>query len=321
MTIKRRENSQQTHSVFTIETFKMKIFVLVLLAVAVSAEIDYSAPEWNIDWSKAVSVEELPGFWDNRDLPKPVITSNYRNRRIIGGEEVRHGDHPYQASILVQFSYGTGLCGASLIHARTLLTAAHCITGSTSTIVILGAHNRVTIEPQQQRQTVHLTGYRVHARYNPQFLNNDIATLVPPTEWTTSTFIQSIRLPSDHLTETFAGFRGTSTGWGRTINDGVMSDVMRRAVSNIITNAVCSQYYGFTTANAGVICAETSESNQGICQGDNGGALTVNEPQFGGLVQVGVASFVGFSGICVNGVPALFERVTFHNTWINQNLA
>lgn len=102
----------------------MKFLVLALLAVAVAAEIDYSAPEWNVDWSQAVPIEDMPGFWDDKyELPKAVFMQDKRSSRIVGGVEVTRGDHPYQASILMQFATGSGLCGASLISARNVLTA------------------------------------------------------------------------------------------------------------------------------------------------------------------------------------------------------
>jgi secreted trypsin-like serine protease len=294
----------------------MKFLVLALFAVAVAAEIDYSAPEWNIDWSQAVSVEEMPGYWDDKyELPKAVFMHNERSARIVGGVEVVHGEHPYQASILMQFATGSGLCGASLIGVRSILTAAHCPIGSSATTVIMGAHNRVIVEPQQQRQIVPASAYHLHAQYTPSTLANDIAILIAPAAWSITPNIQRAVLPHGNLAETFAGLRGTSTGWGRTTNGGATSNVMRRAVNNIITNAVCAATYGTAVVNAGVICIETNVSLQGTCHGDSGGVLSVNEPQFGGLVQVGVTSFVAAAG-CVAGFPSGFERVTFHNQWI-----
>jgi chymotrypsin len=295
----------------------MKFLLLALLAVAASAEIDYSAPEWNVDWTKAVPIEDMPGFWDGRDLPAAIFASNERSSRIVGGVEVTHGQHPYQASILMQFATGAGLCGGSLIGARSILTAAHCPIGSSSTLVIMGAHNRLIIEPQQARQTVPAANYHLHAAYNSATLANDIAILIAPTPWTLTGNVATIAMPRAHLAEQFAGFTGTSTGWGRTTNTGAVSDVMRRAVNQIITNAACAAVYGTAVVNAGVICIETGTSNQGTCHGDSGGVLSVQHG--GSLLQVGVTSFVASAG-CVAGFPSGFERTTFHDTWIHERI-
>lgn len=295
----------------------MKFLLLALLAVAASAEIDYSAPEWNVDWSKAVPIEDMPGFWDGRDLPAAIFASNERSSRIVGGVEVVHGEHPYQASILMTFATGAGLCGGSLIGARSILTAAHCPIGSSSTLVIMGAHNRLFIEPQQQRQTVPAANYHIHEAYTPATLANDIAILIAPATWTLTVNVATITMPSAFLAEQFAGFTGTSTGWGRTTNTGAVSDVMRRAVNQIITNAACAAVYGAAVVNAGVICIETATSNQGTCHGDSGGVLSVEHA--GQLLQVGVTSFVAAAG-CVAGFPSGFERNTFHDAWISARI-
>lgn len=185
-------------------------------------------------------------------------------------------------------------------------------------MVIAGAHNRLTVEPQQQRQTIPAANYRIHAGYNSANLNNDIAIFINVTPFTFTPYVQIIQRPTN-LAATFAGLRGTSTGWGRTTNGGATSAVMRRAVNNIITNAACAAVYGTAVVNAGVICIETAESNQGTCHGDSGGVLSINEPQYGGLRQVGVTSFVAAAG-CVAGFPSGFERVTHHEGWINGHL-
>lgn len=130
----------------------------------------------------------------------------------------------------------------------------------------MGAHNRLIVEEGQQRQTIPSANYRLHPNYTPSTLANDIAIMHAPAAFTVSQWVQFIALPRNFLTETFAGLRGTSTGWGRTTNGGSTSNVMRRAINNIITNAACAAVYGGAVVNAGVICIETNESNQGTCE-------------------------------------------------------
>lgn len=50
--------------------------------------------------------------------------------KILGGQLAKSGDHPWQVLLL----FGSTLrCGASIINANTVLTAAHCISaGSTA---------------------------------------------------------------------------------------------------------------------------------------------------------------------------------------------
>ena len=144
-------------------------------------------------------------------------------------------------------------------------------------MVIAGAHNRNVVEPNQQRRTVSSANYRIHASYNPSNLNNDIAILITPTPaFTMNAFVQATRRPTGaQLTDLFVGDRARSTGWGRTTNTGATSAVLRKAYNTIITNAVCASTYGTAVVFAGVICIETNVSNQGTCNGDSGGVLSV----------------------------------------------
>ncbi|KAG5668462.1 hypothetical protein PVAND_016402 [Polypedilum vanderplanki] len=301
----------------------MKLFLLAILAVGALAQENYEGPEYApIDPSSIIPVQEMPGFWDDKTefpawMKSPV---NVRDRRIVGGVEVVPHSHPYQVALHIQFGGGTGLCGGSVLTIRSVLTAAHCPIGSSSTLVIAGAHNRNVVEANQQRRTVPSSGYRIHANYNPSNLNNDIAVLITPTPnfaWTTA--VQPTRRPTGaQLSDLFVGDRSRATGWGRVTNTGATSAVLRKAYNTIITNAACAQVYGTSVVNAGVICKETAQSNQGTCNGDSGGVLSVERPGHAQWVQVGVTSFGAAAG-CVAGFPSGFARMTHFDAWINAN--
>ncbi|KAG5668463.1 hypothetical protein PVAND_016403 [Polypedilum vanderplanki] len=197
--------------------------------------------------------------------------------------------------------------------------AAHCPIGSSSTLVIAGAHNRNVVEPNQQRRTVPSSGYRIHANYNPSNLNNDIAILITPTpNFAFGAHVQAARMPTAFASELFVGETARSTGWGRTTNTGATSAVLRKAYNPVITNAACSAVYGGSVVIASVICIATSGVNQGTCNGDSGGVLSVPRAGDTRPIQIGVTSFVAAAG-CVAGFPSGFARVTSFLTWINNN--
>lgn len=98
--------------------------VFALLAVSAYAEEE----NWGeIDMSTVIPRVDVPGFWDGRDI-KPAFYPGDQTRtgRIVGGQIVTPGTHPYQVGLLLRINILlTSLCGGSLISTRAVLTAAH----------------------------------------------------------------------------------------------------------------------------------------------------------------------------------------------------
>jgi secreted trypsin-like serine protease len=290
----------------------MKLFAVALFALfAVSAaEVNWD----NIDWSKVLPVQDMPGFWDGRDIrPVHYPGDMTRTGRIVGGEIVTPHSHPYQCGLLIAFGGGTGLCGCSIISNRAILTAAHCPINSLSTQVRMGAHQLTAAEPTQVHLTIPPSGYRLHAGYNPSNLNNDIALLVHPPTFGFTPEIQPIALAGPE-SGTFAGELATVSGWGRTSDgSGATSAVLRSVQNNVITNAVCAATYGTNVVVASTICITTA-GGRGTCNGDSGGPLTVGGAG-GARLHIGTVSFGAAAG-CEQGFPAGFARTSSFHAWI-----
>jgi chymotrypsin len=211
------------------------------------------------------------------------------------------------------FGGGTGLCGGSAISTTWVMTAAHCTAGSSSTQVILGAHQLTTQEASQQRRTVPLANYRNHPQYNPNNLNNDISLLLLPQAVLLNQFVSVSIIPALGRADQFAGAMSTASGWGRIADGSTATSAFLRSVDNpIITNTVCSATYGTSVVFGGVVCTSTT-GGRGPCNGDSGGPLTVAEG--GSRLQVGIAAFVASAG-CEAGFPAGYARVSHFRQWI-----
>ncbi|XP_070496664.1 brachyurin-like [Chironomus tepperi] len=296
----------------------MKFLILALFAVGAFAAENYDGPEYApFDASTILPIEDMPGFWEGRDLPKAYTTTNVRDRRIVGGQEAVPNSIPWQVALHISVTGGTALCGGSVLSTNAALTAAHCPIGSASTTVIAGAHNRNIIEPNQQRRVVTSANYRIHANYNPSNLNNDIAILLVPTVWTHNAAVQPTRLPTAFASELFVGETATVSGWGRVTNTGATSAVLRVTTVPVITNAACAQVFGTSVVVASVICVSTTHGS-GSCNGDSGGVLSVPRAGDSRPIQIGVVSFGAAAG-CAGTWPAGFARVTSFLTWINNN--
>lgn len=200
------------------ETFKMTskiltVINLTLIVVALSAADERE--EIKFDYSKVLPRTEVPGFWENRKI-QPIHEFHQkfdRESRIVGGEETKPNAHPYQVGLLMVVQWWTSMCGGCLLSENVILTAAHCLEDSSSTQVIMGAHNIFMFEETQLRQTVQATGYIMHPDYDPPMLYNDVALIILPRKVSFTEFIQPIQLPQNELLEKkFSGETATVSG-------------------------------------------------------------------------------------------------------------
>ncbi|XP_040158372.1 brachyurin-like [Anopheles arabiensis] len=297
---------------------------LLALLHGVSPLPTTSSSSLGIDWSEVRPIEEFDHIKAHLRTPT-TATQNTPNRRIVNGQEARPGQFPYQVALLGQFNSGVGLCGASIITQRYVLTAAHCVyigvdasTPVANGTAILGAHNRMIEEPSQQRITFSASGVIGHPGYDLFDVRNDIAVvrLDEPILYTDR--IQPIRLPGRSDTRTFAGLMGTVSGYGvySTANPG-LSDVLNYVLNPVITNADCrAAWSGFEWLIEAQNVCQSGDGGRSACNSDSGGPLTVQDN--GESLQVGVVSF-GSAGGCDNGIPTVFARVTYYLDWIEAN--
>jgi len=297
--------------------------ILAVLATSAFAE-DYENVD--IDWSNVRPIEYYPEFWaDKPESIRPPASffekfEQQRNGRIVGGSIASPHQFPYQAGVLMFLPQigGQALCGGSLVNNRMTMTAAHCVEGATSGTIILGAHFLMaTNETNQRRIAVSAAAIRMHPQWDPSLIRNDIALVQLPTTQTFNQFISPINLPTGaQLNDDFAGELGVISGWGRFSDDlPQASDVLRFVYDNVMTNTLCTVRFPGVIQPSN-ICV-TGTNGRGACQGDSGGPLSVQRG--GNSVQIGVVSF-GLALGCELAWPSVFARVSFYNTWLNQNL-
>jgi chymotrypsin len=242
----------------------MKLIVaLIFIVFTISA---LAEDNWkNINYDEVVPLDEIPGFWDGRDI-RPAVNQT-RSRRIVGGHIVTPGAHPYQVVVLLLFpATGTAICSGTLISGNRILTTTSCLTGSTEAQAILGAHRWTSGEASQQRRFVDRTDYRLHQQYNPSNFNNDIAIFILRIAVLLTDRIQNSNLPGSSASS-FAGEIGTVSGWGRTSDQSSdQSHELRSTTNPIITNAVCAEHQGAARVISSTICMSTF-GGRGPCRG------------------------------------------------------
>ena len=100
--------------------------------------------------------------------------------KIHNGENAKQGEFPWMVSLRTE---GVHHCGASLIHDRWILTAAHCITDDRGNIDVdiekmSAAAGSLFLDNQDNQEEVVLIEKLIpHPDYGPTFSMNDIALI------------------------------------------------------------------------------------------------------------------------------------------------
>ncbi|CAH1106977.1 unnamed protein product [Psylliodes chrysocephalus] len=239
---------------------------------------------------------------------KPNGPEKEENLKIIDGIEVVPHSMPYMVAIKSNINGRNMLCGGSLITAHLVLTSAMCVSGATEAEIILGAHNIETPDEEGQQHMV-ATEFKIHEKFDPKKIHDDIALIQLPRPATLNKFIGTIKLPDvTEILNSYDEKEATVAGWGK-ISDAVQetSNVLRSQNLTIIPVLVCEISYLLNIRLSQMCTSGVSLKN--ICLGDAGGPLVLDG------VLIGIASY-GSSLGCSIGFPGVYTRVTSYLDWL-----
>lgn len=277
-------------------------------------------------------------FYTLQNCPVTVIASaataaatTAKRSLVVGGTEATPYSYPFIASLAAA---GKHRCGATLISPDVILTAAHCIEGSTSTStstgggeVQLGRHN--LSDSSETYESFVWQRVRTHPRYYSHSNTNVAGSDVDPYDVallkiygvSQQAFVVPINresetpVPDEHL---------LALGWGTTNREDlqVFSDVLRETRLGYIPNDVCIEAQGTTSSGFMIdyereiidvsLCAADFTNGSDTCAGDSGGPLLSNDNK----TQVGIisASF----GCGHPTLPSLNVRLSHVHKWIDE---
>ncbi|XP_050095976.1 serine protease SP24D-like [Anopheles aquasalis] len=225
----------------------------------------------------------------------------FKSSRIVGGSVASVGQLPYQVALLRSGTLG---CGGSLIDARWILTAAHCVyrdgvlIPAASLTVLAGTINLNTGGVRRAVARV-----LPHERYGN--FRNDVALLLLQQPLATSSTVRPIAL---RTAEVPAGSEVIISGWGRIYSGGPVSNWLRLNRGTVLAGQRCAAVTGIPS---GLICF-TSPVNNGACNGDSGGPAVMNNE------LVGVANFI--INYCGSGNPDGYAKVSDYVAWIRATM-
>lgn len=227
---------------------------------------------------------------------------------IVGGDEAKAFSWPWQVAMFQHILFfNTFECGASVIGPNHLLTAGHCVYGSTNSpkgfLFRAGVFNKgstsVAMEEKLMAKAIHL-----HPDYNHQSHENDVAVIELATPIQFNEHVQPVCLACNESLP--AGTLVTVTGWGAKYSGALtLPRYLRQVQVPIISDAECAKDYGQAFEASSMLCAGVKGEDS--CQGDSGGPLVYKAGPGGPWVQHGVVSWG--DGCARAGKPGIYSRV------------
>ncbi|XP_030560691.1 venom serine protease Bi-VSP [Drosophila novamexicana] len=249
-------------------------------------------------------------------------------KKVVGGEPAKQGTWPWIA--LLGYDDGSSSpfkCGGTLITARHVITAAHCIRQDL-TFVRLGEHD-LTTDTEARHVDVPIAKYVSNPQYNSRIGRGDMAILYLERNVEFTDTIIPICMPSSPSlrAKSYVSSNPFVVGWGKTQEGGESSNILMQLMIPVLDNQVCRTSYAkvnrfFTEEqfDKAVLCAGVLTGGKDTCQGDSGGPLMTSEVSEGqmrfyliGVVAYGV-------GCARPEVPGVYTSTQYFMDWILEQL-
>lgn len=247
-------------------------------------------------------------------------------RRIVGGEDAKPNQFPWQVGIMAGSFVPEYICGGTLISSDTVLTAAHCVVyGPGPTMYVAIPRGETTLENAEK---IKVSEVLVHPFFSLKYLAfpvNDFAIIKLSRPVQFDDYIQPICLPNP--TESFDDVPGVVSGWGLVdYQNQVLADNLQTLNVTTMTNQQCQEKMNNLIQSSGqnspddfitssMICAADNTSpDKSPCGGDSGGPLLALNKEGSYYSLVGVVSWG--DPFCAGQTPGVFGRITDQLYWI-----
>ncbi|MGB5976020.1 MAG: trypsin-like serine protease, partial [Cyclobacteriaceae bacterium] len=238
---------------------------------------------------------------------------------IVGGSNADIANYPYQVAL--QTTSGQQFCGGTIICDTWIVTAAHCLQGSSgnaANIQILAGTTRLSTAGQGQTRLVEQV--IIYPGYVDVTLGRDCALLklASPLDLSDPN-VGAIPMATEadrNAGLTDAGVISTISGWGTLSSGGSSPDVLQAAQVPIVSNAVADNAYGTTTITDDQLAAGyMGTGGVDACQGDSGGPLVVSDASGTGVILAGIVSWG--NGCALPDYPGMYARASTFESWVD----
>jgi secreted trypsin-like serine protease len=271
------------------------------------------------------------GAWQAKALAEGADTE-----MIVGGEEARDGQFPYQVRIYGVHNDEVGFCGGSVIADQWVLTAAHCVLDVSEVMVGYGSNDRA--------KTAKIPSEKVIA--HPAYIRGQAADVALIKLKTPIGKDNQIALADDAAEKTLAapGAKLVVSGWGA-LWEVKKDEAVMKMLSTLPSGKQMQQEMEFPQKLHWVeieaidaqecrtlyeeedalfkiedteICAMQPGKRRDSCYGDSGGPLVVPAADGDRPVQVGIVSWGEW---CAHDtLPGVYARVSAFKRWIEETI-
>lgn len=270
--------------------------------------------------------------------------------RIVGGNQVKQGSHPWQVSLKRREKH---FCGGTIVSAQWVVTAAHCVSDRADSThfdctyytrksedernllkylnVTAGEHDLRIRENGEQ--TLPVKYIIKHPNFDPRRpMNYDIALLKLDGTFNFSSSVLPACLP-DPGEKFEAGYICTACGWGRLRENGVLPQVLYEVNLPILNSMECSRALSTLRKpiqGDTILCAGFPDGGKDACQGDSGGPLLCRRKHgawiLAGVISWGMGCARGWRGNEMKrhyerGSPGIFTDLSAVLSWIQENMS
>lgn len=242
-------------------------------------------------------------------VAKPTLST-----KIVGGENALKGEIPYIVSLRSK-SYGH-FCGGSLIAQNWILTAAHCVRGSTIDEVWIGVLDQKNSEGVEKIKPSKIIA---HEKYSSSTMENDFALI----KLSQNSSYAPIVLNETEITidenPDAAPMMSMTAGWGAT-REGSYSlpNMLQKVMVPLVSTTACNAKESYDgDIKDTMICAGYKAGGKDSCQGDSGGPLAIIN-QDGTHTLIGVVSWG--EGCARANKYGVYSKVNTAVEWIQEKM-
>ena len=234
--------------------------------------------------------------------------------RIVGGTEAPEDAWPWMVALIYTdpgSPFDNQFCGASLIHPRYVLTAAHCLEGlfPSGVQVIIGSKDLDPLDGGAR--VIDVEEFILHPAYGTDItdeLDGDIALIRLAEPVTDVPLLPLNQAPGLEA----PGVVSKTMGWGLTVDQGEGSPRLLEVdlpIVSLETAQNTGAYDGTLTPD--MLAAGFAAGGKDSCQGDSGGPLIVPANNALGWAQAGVVSFGPDAGCAAPNAYGIYARVSY----------